>query len=151
MSQLGNDAARSHPIKEWGKSLTRQSELKYADINSIMAKYEKTGVLPPATRTGFFADVSTVGDYRDALDRVERMDNYFLHLKPEIRKKFENDPAQFLDFVSDPANLKEIEEMGLIAKSDEDVPHKPPEKPAEKPPVPDPAGSGGQAGGKSGS
>lgn len=109
-------------VKKFGQSLTRQSEMRNADINLIMAKYEKTGVLPPATREGFFADVSQVGDYRDALNRVERADKYFLHLPAAIRKKFDNDPAAFLDYVSDKDNLAEIEEMGLIAKSDKDVP-----------------------------
>lgn len=125
-----------HPIKDWGPSLTRQSELKSADINLIMAKFEKTGVLPPATREGFFADVSTVGDYRDALDRVKMADGYFLNLPPKIRAKFENDPAVFLDFVSDPANLPEIEELGLIVKEGEKVP--PPEPSAAKPGSPEP-------------
>lgn len=126
-------------ITDWGASRARQSEAKYADINLIMAKYEKTGVLPPATREGFFADVSMVGDYRDAVARVEKMDEYFLHLPVDVRKKFEHDPAAFLDFVSDQKNLAEIEEMGLIAKSEEEVPVKPPvvAVPAEAPPEPE--------------
>jgi len=119
--------------KYFGKSQTRQSEAKYADINVIMAKYQKTGVLPPATRSGFFADVSSVGDYRDALNRVEAANDYFLHLPPDVRLKFKNDPAEFLDFVSDASNLAELEEMGIIAKSDEDVPNvAPQEEPARE-------------------
>ena len=56
---------------DYGPSLARQSEKAYSDINVIMRKYVKTGVLPPQTREGFFADVSKVGDYREALARVE--------------------------------------------------------------------------------
>lgn len=110
-----------HPIKDFGKSLTRQSELKYADINLIMAKYDKSGVLPPATRDGFFADVTSVGDYRDAIHRVRQADGYFMKLPAKVRSKFDNDPAVFLDFVSDAKNLGEIEAMGLI-----ESPPKPP-------------------------
>ena len=128
-------ASTKKDAKYFGKSLTRQSEMKYADINLIMAKYVKTGVLPPQTAAGFFADVSTVGDYRDALNRVDKANDYFLHLPPDIRKRFDHDPAVFLDFVSDAANLPEIKEMGLIADSIEDVPVKPV---AEPPPVQEP-------------
>lgn len=106
----------THPITDWGPTLTRQSEAKYADINLIMKKYEKTGVLPPATRQGFFADVSNVGDYRDALHRVQAADAYFMQLPAEYRKRFDNDPATFLDFVSDPDNIPELETMGLIQR-----------------------------------
>lgn len=124
------------PDKVYEESRTRQSEMRSADINLIMAKYQKTGVLPPATRQGFFADVSEVGDYREALDRIQRMDNYFLHLDPEVRKQFDNDPAIFLDFVSHDANLPKLEEMGLIAPDDSAVPAKdhPLDLPARKPP-----------------
>lgn len=140
---------RLHPIKDWGKSLTRQSEEKSANINVIMAKYMKTGVLPPATREGFFADVSTVGDYREALDRVMRMDDYFVHLDPSIRKRFDNDPAVFLDFVADPANLPELEEIGVIAKSAGEVPEVPPRDNGVSEvagrSVPEPAADGGES------
>lgn len=114
MSYPKND---DHPIKEWGKSMARQSEAKMADINQIMAKYEKTGVLPLNTKEGFFADVSTVGDYREAIERVEKADTYFMQVPAKIRKQFDNDPAKFLDFVSDPSNMEEIESMGLIGDS----------------------------------
>lgn len=113
-----------HPIANWGKSRTRQQDADYADINKIMAKYIKTGVLPVATRQGFFDDVSTVGDYREAIERVEHAEKWFMALPPKIRFKFENDPAQFLDFVSNPENMSEIEEMGLI-ESEQIAPAKP--------------------------
>ena len=131
MSMFGADAQKRKDADYYGKSLTRQSEAKYADINLIMAKYVKTGVLPQATRQGFFADVSIVGDYRDALQGVEHAETYFMHLPPEVRSKFMNDPAEFLDFVSDPENLPKIEEMGLIAKDDRDVPVVDPIEPIE--------------------
>ena len=108
---------------KWGEGRTRQSEKAYADINKIMRKYAKTGVLPPQTRQGFFADVSKCGDYREALARVEQADKLFWNLDPEIRKKFANDPAQFLDYVAVPGNLDSLEELGLIS---EDVEAPPP-------------------------
>ncbi len=98
----------------FGKSLTRQSEMAACDINNIMAKYEKTGVLPVEGREAFYADVSMMGDYRSALENVRMADEAFMSLPAKVRSKFDNDPAGFLDFCSDPANRDEMVEMGLI-------------------------------------
>lgn len=147
MSMLGNDCAGVILDKDYfGESLTRQSEKAYADINTIMRKYLKTGVLPPATREGFFADVSMVEDYREAIARVERADELFLHLDPKVRENFSNDPAEFLDFVTarnedgSLANLSKMEELGLISpevKMPPAVPVSPPIDP-NSPVVPPP-------------
>lgn len=96
------------------KTRTRQSEKKDCDINVIMARFEKTGVLPVDSRPMFFADVSEVGDYRTALDRVRQADEFFMSLPAAVRSRFANDAAEFLDFVSDPSNADELVKMGLI-------------------------------------
>ena len=101
-------------IKEWGKGRTRQSEAAATDINNIMKKYEKTGLLPSLDREAFFADVSTMVDYRTALHHVDKAQKAFMSLPAGVRTKFSNDPAEFLDFVSDEENRPEMVEMGLI-------------------------------------
>lgn len=94
---------------------TRQAEKDACDINRIMARYEKTGVLPQSVRELVYADVSSIGDYREVVDRVRMVESAFMQLPAEVRSRFENDPAAFLDFTSDPANRAELQEMGLIA------------------------------------
>lgn len=100
--------------KNFGKSLTRQSEADACDVNLIMARYEKTGVLPSVGREAFFADVSEMGDYREALENVRRADEAFMSLPAKVRGRFGNDAAEFLDFCSDVENRAEMVEMGLI-------------------------------------
>lgn len=41
-----------------GESMALQSDADACDINNILARYEKTGFLPPAKREGFYDDVS---------------------------------------------------------------------------------------------
>lgn len=145
MSYINNEDAKMHPLDNFEPSRTRQSEKAYADINTIMRKYVKTGVLPPATRQGFFADVSRVGDYREAIARVEQADKMFEHLDPKLRFKFNNDPAEFLDYVSNADNLESLEELGLISASVEEpeaVEPSPPLEPVE--PVLEPARDEGE-------
>ncbi len=116
------DPPPSNPTVGFDKSRTRQSEAKDADINNIVARYDRTGVLPTIGREGFYADVSQVGDYRDALERVRVADEAFMQLPAKVRAKFDNDAAQFLDWTSDPGNREEMRELGLIEADPADEP-----------------------------
>ncbi len=109
-------------LTDFDVSKTRQSEAAATNINTIMARYDKTGVLPVDSRQAFYADVSQMGDYRTALEQVRVADDAFMALPANVRAQFENDPALFLDFTSDPANRDQMREMGLIEKKPEDEP-----------------------------
>lgn len=93
----------------------KQSFKEECDINNILAQYAKTGLLTPVTsRPPMFVDVSDVGDYRTALENVRTARDLFMQLPATIRATFDNDPATFLDFASDPDNEDELREMGLL-------------------------------------
>lgn len=99
------------------ESLTKQSEAAACDINKIMAKYEKSGLLMHVNANeGFYADVSAVPDYQGALAIVRKSDEMFMSLPAEIRSRFDNDPAKYLAFCSDPANKQVMQDMGMLAK-----------------------------------
>lgn len=122
----------------FGKSRTKQSEARQADINWIVAKYEKTGIIPVSQRAGFFADVSTVGDYRAVLDRVQEAGEFFMQQPAALRAEFENDPTKFLDFVST-ATADQLREKGLLEAEGEEPPVEevpPAAEAAEIPPPP---------------
>lgn len=129
----GKNPAPSTPLGPFEETRTRQSEAAACNINNIMRRYEKTGVIPPAKRNAFYADVSTMGDYRTALHQVQSAQDYFMSLPAKLRSRFENDAAAFLDFVSDPANRDEMVELGLIESAD-DVPDDGGEAAPEVPP-----------------
>jgi hypothetical protein len=105
----------------------RQSEAGECDINRIVSQYVKTGVLPQGYAEGVFADVSQIGDYRAAVERVRAAEVRFMELSPKVRARFDNDPLAFVEFAVNPENRKEMEAMGLLDPV-------PPEKvPAEAP------------------
>lgn len=121
MSHYGENEPRSaanlppsNPITDYGPSRTRQSDAYAADINNIMARYEETGVLPTVNRGLFFADVSDVGGFDNAITLVHGIERAFLEYPPDLRKRFDNDPAKFVDFTQDPNNHEEMVEMGLL-------------------------------------
>nr|QJB19539.1 MAG: internal scaffolding protein [Microvirus sp.] len=101
------------PDGEVEQSLTIQSEIDNCDINVIVDRYAKTGILPVMQQPAMFEDVSNPIDYQNALNVVISAQKAFTDLPAAIRKQFDNDPAQFLAFVDDPKNGDELIKMGL--------------------------------------
>nr|QJB18997.1 MAG: internal scaffolding protein [Microvirus sp.] len=100
---------------EGDKGVTKQADLRDCDINLIMKRYEKTGVLPDLiVKDGRYGDFSEVPDYQEACNIVKMADEQFAALDVTIRNRFANDPANFLAFVTDPKNIDEVEKMGLL-------------------------------------
>lgn len=96
------------------ESLTLQSQAEEADINVLVRRFGVTGSLPQAGRAPpSYQDFEGVFDYRSALDLLRSADDSFLSLDAAVRSRFDNDPALFVDFCTDPANIEEVRKMGL--------------------------------------
>lgn len=103
-----------------GPSLTKQSFKAECDINTLLAKYQKTGMIAHLNRfQGDYSDLTDNSDYHTAMNIVLDAQNAFDTLPSSIRKKFNNDPSEFLSFVSDEKNLDEMRSMGLANPVDE--------------------------------
>ena len=98
------------------KSLSRVKQAfgSECDINSIMARYAKTGVFPPASSAPLYADVSGIVDYQQCLQVVREAEETFDALPSRIRERFGNSPAQLIAFLSDDANREEAVKLGLV-------------------------------------
>lgn len=101
-----------------GKSLTQQHFADECDINNIMARYEKTGMLidplNPPTRQPLFGDFIAMPSYQEAQNAIREGVELFESLPARIRKMFNNDPVAYCDFISDRSNLDQALEMGLV-------------------------------------
>lgn len=116
------------------KSLTKQSFKDEANINNIMARYEKTGVVDNVmVNPGQYGDFSEVTTYQESLNKIYEAQVMFDSLPAQIRAKFENDPVLFVEFCSDENNHEKLVEMGLAqkVKKDEEIQPKIPEKTEE--------------------
>lgn len=109
-------------------SLTQQHMAEECDINYIVERFGVTGQLPEGpVYTPTYGDFTGIGDYRQALDAVSQANDAFMSLPANIRERFDNDPALFVDFCSstDPGDRSEAIELGLIpppAKPDGVIP-----------------------------
>jgi len=96
---------------------TDQSQALDCDVNRILDRFSKTGVLPGVNTESVYADVSDAPTYQEALHIVMNAEKQFNSLDAKTRKKFDNDPLSFLQFVEDPKNLQELSKMGLATIS----------------------------------
>lgn len=110
-------------------SMTRQSEMDACDIHNILKQFSQTGfeelVRQNAAR-GQYADLTSLPDYQEALDIVLSSQAAFAALPSQVRERFQNDPARFVQFLADPDNQDEAIRLGLA--TDQRTPEAPPQK-----------------------
>lgn len=129
-------------------TLTIQSEKDSCDINFILTRYAKTGEIPVFQygKEGVSGNFLNVPSFEEAQNLIAAADQYFDRLPGNIRKRFNNNPASFLDFMSDEENNEEAVRLGLRQKPPEPAPATPPPAAptAPTPPAPPapPTGSG---------
>jgi len=112
------DTHQRFPSPGGGESKTQQHFKRECDINHLMSKYQKTGVIDHVNKyQGDYSDLTDVPDYHTALLKVQSAQTAFDTLPSSIRNKFKNDPSLFLDFVSNPENLDEMVKLGLAKKT----------------------------------
>jgi phage internal scaffolding protein len=98
-----------------GPSRTLQSSAAETNINTIMRKYEKTGIIDhKAKYAGRYGEAPEKTDFHEAMVLIADANTMFNDLPASIRSDFKNDPGEFLAFVSDDENLDQMVEMGLI-------------------------------------
>lgn len=97
-------------------SRTKQSFKAECDINNIVKSFRTVQDILNMTannRQGVFTDLPDPFEYQDGLNVVIQAEASFAALPSSLRNRFENDPKQFLDFMSNPANQDEWIKLGL--------------------------------------
>lgn len=119
MSQLPNPAQDSESFAlnslPEEKIRTKQSFKEECDINFIIDRHRRTGVIEHFNnRTPRFGDFTEAQGFKEALDLVAEAETSFAELPAHIRDRMENDPGYFMEFLEDPNNLDEAVELGLL-------------------------------------
>lgn len=96
--------------------MTKQSFKDECCINNIMKRYEKTGILPENYSTPQYGDFTDIPDFQTMQNMVMEAQSNFMTLPAELRAQFNNNVADFMDFVSNPANQEQLYEMGLAER-----------------------------------
>jgi phage internal scaffolding protein len=120
---------KKYVFKTSGESLTQQHFKEECDVINIIKRHDRNGIIEHVQRgQARYGDFSEVADYREALDLVRDAQDEFMTIPSDIRKKFDNDPGKFYEFVSNPENKEELKTMGFIETPDVGKPSSVPTK-----------------------
>lgn len=116
------------------QSVVQQQHRNECEINNIISKYRRSGLLSHVAQfQGKYGDVSQIGDYQDCLSKVNQANDMFGSLPANVRKKFHNNPAEFLDFALNPENSQGLIDLGLAKKVEPEPAPTPDPEPEPKP------------------
>ncbi|AXH74981.1 MAG: internal scaffolding protein [Microviridae sp.] len=104
---------------EESPSMTQQQFAAECDINEIVRRFGLTGELPDGYRPPVSGDFTNVGDFQSAMNAVRQAEESFMALPAGMRERFNNDPQQLIDFVSNDKNRDEAMELGLVPRPPE--------------------------------
>lgn len=94
---------------------TKQSFKDECDINTIMSRYMRTGEMPMINVSyPQYLDCTGI-DFQNHMQFIAGAQSMFNELPSDVRNRFKNDPAAFLDFCSDEKNRPELAQMGLLS------------------------------------
>lgn len=100
-----------------GPSMTRQEMADECDINNIMKRYERTGMVPgnPNSLPQYLDLTVMPDDLMTAMNQMIDAENAFMSLPAVTRREFDNDAMRFVEYASNPENVERLREWGLAA------------------------------------
>lgn len=97
------------------ESLTQQHFKDELDINNIVAKYNKTGVISAVARTReIYGDFTEYQDVVENFDKIARAEQMFEQLPATIRNEFNNSPQKLLAALGDEKQRDKLIEFGVL-------------------------------------
>ena len=94
-------------------SLTQQQFKEESDINTIVDRFMKSGVLPTPVNMPQYVDFEGIFDFQSAMNAVRAADENFMRMDAKVRARFNNSPQEFLEFFANPENTQEAIRLGL--------------------------------------
>lgn len=93
---------------------TEQSHKDSCNINSIIKKFDKNGLITHVSKIeAKYGDLTGL-DFQSANNLVIKAMNDFMELPSKIRNRFKNSPEMFIEFMDNPDNRDEAIALGLI-------------------------------------
>lgn len=97
-------------------SMTKSDMAEACNINNILARYRKTGVISHIRAGGTYETLPSQMDFHEAMNLVLKAQTMFDEMPSNLRKRFSNDPGVFLAFCEDPENRDEMVDLGLLPR-----------------------------------
>lgn len=102
---------------EQAQGRTHQEFKDECDVNLIIPKYDRTGLLTHLNEAvAQYGDYSEVNEFQESMNLVITATENFMQIPSNIRQMFNNDPGQFFEFATDPKNNEKMIELGLAER-----------------------------------
>lgn len=105
--------------------LTKAEFQDECDINKLMERYEKTGLINNVNKSvPVYLDLGDASalDLMSAMNTLNAAEAAFNSLPAQVRAVFENDPMSFVAFAEDEANKDQLREWGLVKPKEVEAP-----------------------------
>lgn len=101
-------------------SMTEQAHAAETNINGIIARYKRTGVLgtPDQVRDMFFGNFSEVGSRFECARIAADAKEQFMSLPLKVRAEFGHSMNDFLKALEDPSQVERFIRVGLMKAPD---------------------------------
>ncbi len=94
-----------------GEGRTEQHHARACDINTIMAKYLKTGVMDHISKyQPIYGDVSTA-DFQTSMNLVKSVETEFEELPAYVRAEFGQDVTEYLEAMQTPEGVQKLQDI----------------------------------------
>lgn len=98
-----------------GESRTQQHFRESVDINNILAKYRKTGIIEHVKRAKErYGDFSELAEYGKNMDKVAKAQQSFEMLPAELRNQFQNNIPKFFEYIQKEENKEQCIKWGIF-------------------------------------
>lgn len=101
-------------------SRTKQEFKNDCDINQILKRFSRTGVVPGTIKKPAFLDCTTIPNLQDALHLMKDAEHAFMKLPAVVRKHFDNNAIAFVDYALDPKNIDQLREWNIVPPKPEE-------------------------------
>lgn len=129
-------AAAEKFVKPYGKkrkvetvndepSRTKQNLIADADINQLIKRHGLTHVQTNMASLESVYGQITSHDLQQSMEKIMQAEEAFMEVPSDIRKQFNNDAGEFIDFATNPDNKEKLIEMGLAPTPPQQIPDKP--------------------------
>ena len=94
--------------------LTEQHHKDKCCIRRIVKSASRTGIVDHLAHGAAYRDALNVPDFKTAMDQIAAAKSVFASMPAKIRTEFQNDPARFVAFCTDPKTPNsELVRLGL--------------------------------------
>lgn len=120
------EASDESGLKCLDPSLAKQEFTEESDINFIAEKFGLTGEMPQVLTLPAYGDFEGIYDFQTAQNTVIQAERQFMTLPAKVRKRFNNDPQELLQFMGkmqegDQNAIEEAVFLGLAKKAAPDT------------------------------